>query len=184
MARCAKCNTEIPDEIRHYFCGYGWYAQFCAACCPRKMDGTECDDEHPDADLDTLIDSITEHSGPAHILPGPHVEEIVREVVAAEDMEAGDAVYLKPDVNDETRRRRERYGMLGEDLFREEMKAPIVPGSPAYEAIRTWLKSYNEMVRWMIGTLRESAPEPSKAEDESEGKDAPSGSWRDRPPLL
>jgi hypothetical protein len=86
MARCAECNTEIPDGIRHYFCGYGWYAQFCAACCPRKMDGTECDDEHPAPDLDTLIDSITEHSGPAHILPGPHVEEVVREVLAPKDI--------------------------------------------------------------------------------------------------
>jgi hypothetical protein len=56
-------------------------------------------------------------------------------------------------------KRRERYGMLWEDLFQKDMKDPIVPGSPAFEAMRAWLKSYNEMVRRMTEALREPAPD-------------------------
>jgi hypothetical protein len=85
-------------------------------------------------------------------------------------------------------KRRERYGMLEDwlqDALDREQKRSVGPeGQRVFEAMQAWLKSYNEMVRRMTEALRESAPEPPKAEDASEGKDEPSGSWRDRPPLL
>jgi hypothetical protein len=159
MARCAECNTEIPDGIRHYFCGYGWYAQFCAACCPRKMDGTECDDEHPAPDLDTLIDSITEHSGPAHILPGPHVEEVVREVVAAED-----------------------NGWLQDALDLEQKRSVGPEEQRVFDTISALLGLHNARMK----DTEEPDIEPPKAEDAAKDATAPQPSddgltWRQKP---
>lgn len=47
MARCFECEKEIPGNLEHFFCGYGYAAQFCAKCCPREYDGTVCDALHP-----------------------------------------------------------------------------------------------------------------------------------------
>jgi hypothetical protein len=106
-------------------------------------------------DLDTLIDSVTEHSGPIHILPGPHVEEVVREVVAAEDIEAGDAVYLKPDGT---------VGLSDEQIF---------------ERLSTRLRAHTERMQGAA----EPASEPPK--DATEAQPPDDGlTWRQKPGLL
>jgi hypothetical protein len=106
-------------------------------------------------DLDSLIDSITEHSGPIHILPGPHVEEVVREVIAAEDIEAGDAVYLKPDGT---------VGLSDEQIF---------------ERLSTRLRAHTERMQGAA----EPASEPPK--DATEAQPPDDGlTWRQKPGLL
>lgn len=48
--RCDKCGVDIPPgggSFDHYFCGYGYAAMYCAACCPQVSDGIVCLLDHP-----------------------------------------------------------------------------------------------------------------------------------------
>lgn len=51
MVRCFECGKEMESSLDHYFCGYGYAVQYCAAYCPREYDGTTCEGEHPETSV-------------------------------------------------------------------------------------------------------------------------------------
>ena len=55
--RCANVKCPWPESflggMAHGFAGYGFYVQYHDACCPLMVDGTVCDDEHPEEMAET-----------------------------------------------------------------------------------------------------------------------------------
>jgi len=45
---CEKCRISLSNRESHAFAGWGFYVVYCASCCPREVDGTECEKEHPE----------------------------------------------------------------------------------------------------------------------------------------
>jgi hypothetical protein len=48
---CDKCGREIEERGMsqlHNFSGYGFWVKYHPECCPRQMDGSDCELEHPD----------------------------------------------------------------------------------------------------------------------------------------
>ena len=44
---CDACRRAIePHETPHLFAGWGFFVAYHPACCPRTLDGDECDRGH------------------------------------------------------------------------------------------------------------------------------------------
>jgi hypothetical protein len=44
---CPRPRELVGGNNEHYFSGYGWDSQYHPECCPRAVDGMDCDDHHP-----------------------------------------------------------------------------------------------------------------------------------------
>lgn len=49
MGSCFSCGKKIVGEV-HCFSGYTFYVEYCAMCCPRELDGSECGGDHSDVE--------------------------------------------------------------------------------------------------------------------------------------
>lgn len=48
MSWCSECGVPINFDTAHKFSGYGFFVTYCSGCCPRNVDGTDCDLDHPE----------------------------------------------------------------------------------------------------------------------------------------
>jgi hypothetical protein len=49
-APCPRPQELVGRDLTHYFPLYDDFVQFHPECCPRAMEGMDCDDDHPGAD--------------------------------------------------------------------------------------------------------------------------------------
>ena len=64
--RCEECGKWVSNHLDsdqiHTFSGYGFYVGYCPEHCPRSVDGSDCDYDHPESEeikSDTTTTDIT-----------------------------------------------------------------------------------------------------------------------------
>lgn len=45
---CMKCSKEVSVNEAHTFAGYGFFIAYHPQCCPREVDGWNCEEDHPE----------------------------------------------------------------------------------------------------------------------------------------
>jgi hypothetical protein len=43
-----KCSKEVSVNEAHTFAGYGFFIAYHPQCCPREVDGWNCEEDHPE----------------------------------------------------------------------------------------------------------------------------------------
>lgn len=80
---CVVCDKTFPITESHTFCSMGQWLRYCEACCPRMMDGSDCDKDHATVDKivemhqalkDTGAYGSFENPLPVHFAQEPNVQ--------------------------------------------------------------------------------------------------------------
>jgi hypothetical protein len=53
---CDECGKVLNNA--HVFYGWGFACYYCSRCCPLEVDGTACNEEHPDDNIQILKQKV------------------------------------------------------------------------------------------------------------------------------